>query len=179
MWFGHPDNDCARVSTIGVINNTGYVEFGWSLGWNSGGGAYSGSDACDSSYVGDLPQLFLVWQLIGGQYHCKLLIQIGTDQSVTLWIHDQNLDSVWGVEYAGSGQIGSANVNFDRGIAITNGERHSTTDSMHAEFRSLQVQLAGNGATWYDFNGSYQWLDNDASFHWVKHSNTYTEVNHD
>jgi hypothetical protein len=181
LWYGHPSSDCIRVSSMGEVNGDGSVEFGWFLGWDkSAGNLYTGPGACQNNvYYGRYPELFLVWEPIGGGYHCQNIVAIGTDQYLSTWIHDTNMNTVWDADTSVGGQVASANVNFSRGTAVTNGERHNNNDSAYSDFKSLQFQLAGNGSTWYDFNSSYKYADDDPDYHWVKDSDTHTEVNHD
>lgn len=52
--FASPSDDCVRVSTIGMvsINESGYVEWGWVLGYDGG--------PCGDNYHSS-PTLFIMW----------------------------------------------------------------------------------------------------------------------
>ena len=180
MWFAYPSDDCMRVSSIAVDNVDGQVEIGWVLGWHpSADNAYTGTGACNDSYFGIDPELFLVWIPQGGSYHCRDLVAISPGQYLNLWVQDPESDTIWSANYTGHSPAWTPNVNFGRGIAVTNGERHSSTDSMWAGFQDLQWKVAGN-PNWNDFNSSAAIVpDGDTSYHWTKHTDTWTTVDHD
>jgi hypothetical protein len=174
MAFFDGNNDCFRVSSIGVVNGTGQVELGWVLGWHpNAGNLYTGPGACaDSDYFAH-PQVFDVWIPIGGGYHCRNL-GLETTGYHNVKLYDNNGDTVWSFAEGGS-ILDSANVNFDRGDAATNGERHNGSDTAKAHFKALQKQVAGQ-TTWFDFTTSQQYFDDDPAFHWHRDSDTETEV---
>ncbi len=179
MHIGSYSGDCIRVSSIGVVNGDGQVEMGYLLGYHpSNGNVYTGGGACVDSDYFSTPEIFVVWIPIGGSYHCKNLKSESESQFQTFSTSDANQDTRWQVSEGGS-QLFVVNMNFDRGTALTNGERHNlTTDIAQAHFTSLKKQVSGNGSTWFDFTSSYKYFDNDPDFKWVFDSNTNTEVSH-
>jgi hypothetical protein len=176
MAFFDGNNDCDRVSSEGVINGTGYVELGWSLGFIPGQSAnnkYSGPGACDDSDYFANPQVFETWTPIGGGYHCRHLGQETTGFH-NVKAYDNNEDGTWSMAEGGS-ILDTVNVNFHDGDIFTNGERHNSSDSAKAHFKDLQKQIAGQ-TTWFDFCCSQQSGDSDPAFHWHKDSETETWV---
>lgn len=186
VWFGHWNSllnggDCDRVTSIGVINGTGVVEYGAVLGWlPSGGNVYTGADRCNDHYF-KTPEVFQVWQPIGGNYHCREVGAAAANNYYTLSVTDANQDTVWHA-LTGSTDHGSMNVNFSRGVVATNGERHNQSlDTAFAHFQLLKKQVAGT-STWSNFTSSYQGCcfppdpHFDPGFHWFFISNTETEV---
>jgi hypothetical protein len=76
-------------------------------------------------------------------------------------VKDSDSDTVWSYDYEGS-QLGTVNVDFDRGTLFTNGERHDTGDSAQANFDALSFQVAGS-STFYAFSDLVQRADTDPS----------------
>jgi hypothetical protein len=173
MAFFGGSNDCIRVSSIAVRNGTGEVELGWVLGYHpSNNNPYSGPGACAGQYFAN-PQVFEVWTPIGGGYHCRNLGQESTGLH-NVKLYDNNSDTVWSMAEGGS-ILDAVNVNFDHGLAVTNGERHNSSDTSRAHFTDLQKQISGD-TTWYPFTISVEEYDSDSSFHWHKDSQTETWV---
>jgi hypothetical protein len=76
-------------------------------------------------------------------------------------VKDSDSDTVWSYDYEGS-QLGTVNVDFDRGTLFTNGERYDTGDSAQANFDALSFQVAGS-STFYAFSDLVQRADTDPS----------------
>ncbi|MEO8477824.1 MAG: hypothetical protein ABI572_12365 [Actinomycetota bacterium] len=74
-------------------------------------------------------------------------------------IKDSDSDTVWSYDYEGT-ELGTVDVDFDRGTLYTNGERHDSADSAQANFDLLRFQVAGS-TTWYAFNDIVQIWDDD------------------
>jgi Rieske Fe-S protein len=174
--------DCIRVSSIGVLGSSGaFVEFGWFLGWDtSSNNQYTGSGACvDGQYFGGEPELFVAWAPTNGGYHCKKLFSDGDNVFHYLRISDNDQDTVFKY-FEASTQLGTLNVNFTRGDAYTNSERHNAQDdTATAHFKALQETIAGQ-STLYDFSNSVEInvpaSADDPDFHWQKNSDVETQV---
>lgn len=164
-WFASANNDCDRVTSLAVFNGSGLVEWGWTLGWMPG--------ACGDVYVTS-PTTFYTWQPIGGSFHCARVAGNGQGTFFTLMLKDENSDTTWSVSKDGT-QVGTLNVNFDRGTLLTNAERHSTGDSAFAHFKNLKFQVAGS-STFNDFSALQLYCDTDDAYEFSKTSNTEHKV---
>jgi len=177
--------DCIRVSSIGILAaGGGYVELGWYLGWDtSNGNLYSGPGACvEGVYYGQgvhpSPEVFVVWKPNNSGYHCKDLF--GEDQDVFRHFKIEDSDQDTSFKYYEAGTfLGSVGVNFSRGTAYTNGERHNAQlDSAFSNFESLSKFVAGlTGA--YDFTTSTEismGSRDDPDYHWQRDTDVHTEV---
>jgi hypothetical protein len=177
MRFAPTSDDCIRVSSIGVINGTGQVEWGWVLGWHpNNNNAYGGAGACNDQYYTD-PEIFVVWVPIGGMYHCRNVQNVSVTSATfhTMSILDGDGDKDWAAWYEGS-QIASASVDFSNGTVVTNGEIHNTSDNAYSHFESLEKRTTADRSTWHDFTSSYCFADGAGSFEWHRNSDTDTEV---
>ncbi len=183
--FATSNGDCFRVSSIGLVNSDGTVEVGWALGWIPyNGNVYTGSGACNDHYFTD-PEVFEVWEPIGGDYHCRELKSEvgGLNKFYVMSISDPEQDTIWKVTEGGANlDLVNVNVNFSEGDVRTNGERHNLTiDTSKAEFKSLYERINSLGTLWIGFCCSDQAHpgDNDPAFHWQMDAADHTEVVHD
>jgi hypothetical protein len=160
MWVGASSNDCSRISSLGVTTASGggLVEWGWNLGW-LWDTAIGGS--CDASSYQSTPTRFIVWRPRGGASHCHTEGSLAESVYRGFTIKDSDSDTVWSYDFEGD-QYGTVNVDFDRGLLFTMGERHDTTDSAQANFDVLSFQVAGS-TTWYAFSDIVQRADSDPS----------------
>jgi hypothetical protein len=168
MAFYDGSNDCLRVSSVAVVSaGGGSVEFGWFLGWDTNGNAYSGSGACQQAYFSS-PELFEVWAPDGGAYHCKRLGQ-ETSQNHYVSVYDTDQNSIWAVGEGGSQLDNIMNVNFFEGVGITNGERHNSSDTARAHFQDLQKTWVGH-ENWSSFccSTTANFGTDDPGFHWTQ-----------
>jgi hypothetical protein len=166
-------SDCMRVSSIAMADSDGSVEIGWVIGWlPSANNVYTGTDACDDQYNAS-PELFVVWQPIGGGYHCRQLAYISQSTDKQMTVADSNGNTIFNYWYDGF-NYGSANVNFSDSRDLTNSERHASTDGMYADFNNLQNQLYNEG--FQSYAQSALFYSNDSDHVWVKDSADHTEV---
>ncbi|MGZ5372330.1 MAG: hypothetical protein ACXWDE_11130, partial [Aeromicrobium sp.] len=178
LHFGLFGNDCIRVTSVAVNNGGGSVEIGWFMGWDTSSfNQFTGSGACRDGDYYDTPEVFAVWQPIGGGYHCRNLTFEAEDSWHLVNIANPDANTSWEFTEAGH-TYDTRSVNFSRGNVRTNGERHSLTyDIAKAHFKSLQKSVAGNGGTWFSFSNSYAVLpDSDPGYKWKFDSQTETEV---
>jgi len=164
--FPTPNNECARVSSIAVLSGSGngVVEWGWQLGWYT---------ICDSAYASS-PRLFMLNKPNNGVIVCTTHASLGTPGFRNLLLADGNSDTIWDAKLNGN-PITNANVNFDRGTLVTNGERDCTCDSAFSHFKALKFQVAGS-ATWFAWSSAVLFVDNDPGFKWTKLSETAHKV---
>jgi hypothetical protein len=144
-----PTNDCARISTVNVLNGfNGFIEWGWSLGylWSTA----EGGD-CPATVYHSSPERFVVWRPNNGSIHCRpnegALVSGGRKE---FKLRDENQNTVWTYSFDGIDN-GTVDVNFYRGIVVTSSERHRAADSAYAEFYTIKLQITGDN-TFYSFN---------------------------
>lgn len=177
LLFGTFGDDCIRVTSLAVENGSGFVEIGWFMGWDTDNhNQFSGSGACQDDDYYTSPEVFEVWEPIGGGYHCRNLTFESEDSWHYVNIANPDVNTSWEFTEAGT-TFDTRSVNFTRGSAITNGERHNGNfDIAKAHFKALQKEIAGNGNPWFDFSSSYGKRDNDNDYHWHLDTETETEV---
>jgi hypothetical protein len=151
-----PNNDCARISTVNVLNGiNGFIEWGWSLGYLWG--QVDGGDCLNTVYHSE-PERFVIWRPNNGAVHCRpnegSLVSGGRKQFM---LRDTDQDTVWNYSFDGNAN-GTVDVNFYRGIVVTSSERHRPADSAYAEFYNIELLITGDN-TWYSFN-----LDQNSGF---------------
>jgi hypothetical protein len=168
VWLGNGNNDCSRVSSLVVVSGqpNGFVEFGWLLGYST----------CNGNYYSS-PRYFVWWRPNNGPDDCEILTNGPAGTYVTMALRDENQDTNWAALKGGVG-VFSLDVNFDRGIGATNGERDCTCDSAYAHFKSLHWQVSG-GSTWLDWTSPTLYCDTDPGFRWHNLSATEHEIDHD
>lgn len=175
MWQANKQY-CMRVSSIAVANGNGSVEFGWVLGYQpAAGNAYKGFGACADGNYFNTPELFVVWVPKDGRYHCEDFGSLALDSYGTFAVTNTNLNDWWGIFY-GSTHERNVHVNFVRGWALTNGERHNNNDTAYGNFTHLKYQYVGGGSSWHPFNSSVKYYDDDSAYRWCKYSDTHTKV---
>lgn len=162
------NNDCGRVSSIAIFSGSGngLAERGWYMGWYT---------VCNSTYA-STPRLFMFTKPNNGASVCSTHGSIGTTGFRNLLLADGNSDTVWDAKLDGN-PITAANLNFDRGTLVTNGERDCTCDSAAAHFKALKFQVSGS-STWYAWTAAVLYFDNDPDFKWTKISETTHKVEH-
>jgi hypothetical protein len=105
------------------------------------------------------PTQFLVFRPINGAANCQVYSSIPRSAFRVFSLKDDDSDTVWTFGSGGT-NVGTVDLNFDRGNLRTNGERHSGSDSAYADFMALQFQVAGS-TTWFNFSAIKQSVDND------------------
>lgn len=177
LWVGTSANDCTRVTSLAIKSASGIVEWGWWLGYQKGP---NDGGICPSTTYTTSPRQFLVYRPINGSNHCQLFASIPASQFRGFSLKDHDSDTVWSFG-SGGNNVGTVDLNFDRGSLLTNGERHAGTDSAYADFTSLQFQVAGS-TVWYNFTAIKQVEDNDpaqsgfGNYNCIKVSNTRQQV---
>jgi hypothetical protein len=164
--FGSPNNDCVRVSTIGIIsvNQTGFVEWGWVLG-------YDGAPCGDNYH--STPTLFVSWQNSGGAVNCT--VHFGNaSQYFTVEASDLNQDNVWKFFKAGT-QIDSKNMVFHRGDNFLLTERNNNSDSGFGDFQALKKALTSGGGSFTNFTSPGLQADLDDGYKFCKVSDTHVK----
>jgi hypothetical protein len=172
MWIGAPNNDCSRVSSLAVFHGSdGIVEWGWVIGhlWDT-----EVNGVCPTTTNWPSPERFIVWRPNNGGYHCRTEGELVSGHTSDFALKDHDSDTEWTYTFNGISQGSPVDVNFDRGIVVTNGERHKASDSAYAEFHALEWQVAGS-TTWHDFDIEKQ-LDSDDDYNCRRVSATYAEV---
>jgi hypothetical protein len=171
--------ECLRVSSLQAEKlapgmSPGEFEFGWYVGWDKGSNSYTGAGACSVSgvYNGVGPKLFVVWQPIGGTFHCRNFSNVAGAQWVNMQIEDENEDGTWRAAVTGSGTLEQRFVNFSRATVFTNSERFNTSDPQHGNFNVLQKELNGIN-TWGTFSAPEDYQDNEDL-----HYNCFRAYNH-
>lgn len=163
--FASASDDCVRVSTIGVINanETGYVEWGWVLG-------YSGIPCGDNYYSS--PTLFLAWKNPGGGDRCT--VHFGNASgSFVLQASDLNQNTYWDFFKSGT-NIDQANMDFHRGTNFLLTERTNANDPGYGNFDSLRKSLT-SGSSFQVFTSPGVQADLDDGYKFCKVSDTHVK----
>ncbi len=168
VWLGTSANDCARISSLTDTSSSGFVEFGWLLGWDQCG-------PTNDYHVAPLG--FIAWQPNAGGYHCAEVATWSGGQFSTLSLKDENSNTIWGA-YRDMSLTATMDVNFDRGTANTNGERHASGDSAWSHFKSLDWMPAGT-TTWNQFSVLESGPDTDPNYNCIQISEHEQKVTTD
>jgi hypothetical protein len=85
-------------------------------------------------------------------------------------VHDQNHDHQWSFAYNGNA-MGNEFVNMDWGTPLDEAERRCTSDSLRANFKTLE-NIGCTNCGWQPYSSLKMWVDQASDFNFCKISNT-------
>jgi hypothetical protein len=155
---------CARVSSLFVFRNLDYqIEVGW-FDTTEGGCGYPSNKTTPFS---------LAFAVKSGVNYCDVSpIELTWGNYHTFRVQDSNLDGVFSFAHNQT-SLWSFDAGWSYGWAMTNGERHSYSDTAHSEFYGLMKDTASG---WSDWSSPRYACDNDGAYDVVIHSNVNVTV---
>lgn len=147
---------CDRVSSVLIVNNP--LSYEVEAGWFD----QSGATESESCYVlSSGPQAFFT-TTVDNSYTCYVGPSDHGDAgtyTAGYGVDDPNDNDKWNFSHDGTnmnlgGPITIAN--FPYGLAVTNGERHDSSDSAWSDFQDLQYD---SSTGWQNWGADYDWID--------------------